>query len=83
MTSLDISQSLLRIGKGRIRVDSKKNKFKSFPCNNSRKGTQLGQSSRIVHQQNFPSQSGNKPVEKVREREEEPNKGPLQCWECG
>jgi hypothetical protein len=34
-----------------------------------------------VHQQNFPSQSGNKPVEKARERAEEPKKGPLKC--CG
>jgi hypothetical protein len=54
-----------------------------FPYKNSRKGAQFGQPSRSVHQQNFPSQSGNKPVEKARERVEEPKKGPLQCWGCG
>jgi hypothetical protein len=36
-----------------------------------------------LHQYKFPSQSGNKPAEKEREREEEPKKGPLQCWGCG
>jgi hypothetical protein len=35
-----------------------------------------------VHQQNFPSQSGNKLVERAREREN-PKKEPLKCWGCG
>jgi hypothetical protein len=36
-----------------------------------------------VHQQNFMSQSKNKPIEKAKERAEDPKKGPLQCWGCG
>jgi hypothetical protein len=36
-----------------------------------------------MHQQNFPSQSGNMPIEQVREKVEEQKKGPLQCWGCG
>jgi hypothetical protein len=36
-----------------------------------------------VHQKNFPSQSGNKPTKKAREREDKPKKGPFQCWGCG
>jgi hypothetical protein len=36
-----------------------------------------------VHQQIFLSQSRNKLAEQGREREEEPKKGPLQCWGCG
>jgi hypothetical protein len=36
-----------------------------------------------VHQQNFPSQSRNKPTEQAREGTKEPKKGPLQCWGCG
>jgi hypothetical protein len=57
--------------------------FKSFSYKSSRKGAQLGQPSRSVHQQNFPSQSRNKPAEQARERIEGSKKGPLQCWGCG
>jgi hypothetical protein len=57
--------------------------IKSFPYKNSKKGSQFGQPSISVHQQNFPSQSENKPVDQARERGEEPKKEPLQCWGCG
>ena len=57
--------------------------FNSFPYNNSGKDAQTGQPGRSVHQQNFSSQSMNKPAEQARERVEEPKKGPLQCWGCG
>jgi hypothetical protein len=36
-----------------------------------------------MHQQKFPYQSGNRPTEKAREKVEERNKGPLQCWVFG
>jgi hypothetical protein len=36
-----------------------------------------------VHQQNFPSQSRNKPGENAKERIEDSKKGPFQCWGCG
>jgi hypothetical protein len=36
-----------------------------------------------VHQQNYPSQSGNKPTKPTKEKEEEQKKGPLKCWGCG
>jgi hypothetical protein len=57
--------------------------FKSFPLNNYEKYAQSVQPSRSVHQQNFSSQSRNKPLEQANERAKEPKKGPLQCWGCG
>jgi hypothetical protein len=69
--------------KRRDKSGSQKKGFRSFPYKNPKKGAQFGQPSRSVHQQNFPSQSGNRPAEQAREKVEEPKKGPLQCWGCG
>ena len=38
---------------------------------------------RIVHQQNFPSQSGNKPFGSTPAKTDNPKKEPLKCWGCG
>jgi hypothetical protein len=38
---------------------------------------------RSVHQQNFPSQSGNKPSESTLGNIDNPKREPLKCWGCG
>jgi hypothetical protein len=38
---------------------------------------------RSVHQQNFPSQSGNKPFGSTSGKTDNPKKEPLKCWGCG
>jgi hypothetical protein len=49
--SLSTSMSLLRIGKERTRVDSRRKDSSPFPHKNYRKDAQSGQPSRSVHQQ--------------------------------
>jgi hypothetical protein len=36
-----------------------------------------------VHQQNFPSQSRNKPSGSTPEKIDNPKREPLKCWGCG
>jgi hypothetical protein len=62
MTNPSIGRSLLGIGREKINLDFKKKGFKSSPYKNPKKGAQFGHPSRSVHQQNFPSQSGNRPA---------------------
>jgi hypothetical protein len=36
-----------------------------------------------VYQQNFPSQSGNKPFGEASGKTDNPKREPLKCWGCG
>ena len=36
-----------------------------------------------VHQQNFPSQSGNNPFRSTQGKIDNPKREPLKCWGCG
>jgi len=60
-----------------------RNGFNPSQYKNMKGGYQFGHLTRSMHQQNFPSRSGNRPIEKVREKVAEKKKGPIQCWGCG
>ena len=61
----------------------KKKGFKSPVFKNYRKDSRIILPTRSVHQQNFPSQSGNKPFKETLGKTNEPKKEPLKCWVCG
>jgi len=50
---------------------------------NMKRGAQFSHPTRSMHQNLFPSQSGNKPTEQVKEKSKEKKKWTLQCWGCG
>jgi hypothetical protein len=67
MTCLSISKPS-KDWKKRGKSGFQKKGFNSFSYKNSRKSAQFDQTRRSVQQQNFPSQSGNRPIDLERER---------------
>jgi hypothetical protein len=57
--------------------------FKSPKFKNYKKDSRMSFPTRSVHQQNFPSQSGNKPFGSTPGKIDNPKKEPLKCWGCG
>jgi ribosomal protein L44E len=57
--------------------------FRPSQYKNPKKCAQFVHPSISTHQQKFPSHSGNRPIEKEREKAEDKNKLPLHCWGCG
>jgi hypothetical protein len=60
----------------------KKKGFKSSIFKNYRKGSRMSLPTRSVYQQNFPSQSGNKPFGSTPGKTDNPKREPLKCWGC-
>jgi hypothetical protein len=61
----------------------KKNRFKSSIFKNHGKSSRMSLPNRSVYQQNFPSQSGNKPFRAVPSKTCNPKREPFKCWGCG
>jgi hypothetical protein len=57
--------------------------FKSSRFKNYGKGSRMILPTISVYQQNFPSQSGNKPFKTVPGKTDNLKKEPLKCWGCG
>jgi hypothetical protein len=60
----------------------KKKGFKASGYKNYRKGSRMSLPTISVYQQNFPSQSGNKPFGSTPGNTDIPNREPLKCWGC-
>ena len=69
--------------KKRSSLGFKKKGFKSPRFKNYGKGSRMRLPTRSVYQQNFPSQSGNKPFKTVLVKTDNLKKEPLKCWGCG
>jgi hypothetical protein len=61
----------------------KKKGFKSSRFKNYGKDSRMSLPTRSVYQQNFPSQSGNKPFGATSGKTDNPKRKPLKCWGCG
>jgi hypothetical protein len=57
--------------------------FKSPRFKNYKKDSRMSFPTRSVRQQNFPSQSGNKPSGSTPGKIDNPKREPLKCWGCG
>jgi hypothetical protein len=60
----------------------KKKGFKSSKFKKYGKDSRMILPTRSVNQQNFPSQSGNKPFEATSGKTDNPKRKPLKCWGC-
>jgi hypothetical protein len=61
----------------------KKKGFKSSIFKNHGKISRMILPNRSFYQQNFPSQSGNKPLGAVPSKIDNTKREPLKCWGCG
>jgi hypothetical protein len=57
--------------------------FKSSIFKNHGKSSRMSLPTRSVYQQNFPSQSGNKPFRSFPSKIDNTKREPLKCWGCG
>jgi hypothetical protein len=61
----------------------KKNGFKPSRFKRYGKGSNMSLPTKSVYQQNFPSQSGNKPFGVAPSKTDNTKREPLKCWGCG
>jgi hypothetical protein len=61
----------------------KKKEFKSSIFKNPGKSSRMSLLARSVYQQNFPSQSGNKPFRATPSKTDNTERENLKCWSCG
>jgi hypothetical protein len=60
----------------------KKKGFKPSRCKSYGKGSKMSLPTKSVYQQNFPSQSGNKPFGAASGKTNNTKREPLKCWSC-
>jgi signal recognition particle subunit SEC65 len=69
--------------KKKSKLGFKKKGFKSSRFKNHGKKSKMILPTKSVYQQNFPSQSGNKPFGSALGKTDNTKKEPLKCWGCG
>jgi hypothetical protein len=83
MNSLGIEKNLTKDGNRRIVHVFRKRGIKSPGFKNYKKNPRMNFPSWSMHQQNFPSLSGNKTSGPISVKTDNPKREPLKCWGCG
>jgi hypothetical protein len=83
MNSLGIEQNLAKDGNRKNSSRFQKRGIKSLGFKNYKKNPRMSFPAQSMHQQNFPSLSGNKTSGPISVKTDNPKREPLKCWGCG